>query len=126
MFNFCQILSMKFILSFILILFTSLSDFSQSHSSLLSDFNSIESPFRFIGTGRMPTELVVGANLAPINMEEYYLQIESYITRRFGFNLAAGIAPDPKKGTILKVDRIGYSDIGKGHFIRAGADYLFI
>ncbi|MFK7756169.1 MAG: hypothetical protein AB8B53_04475 [Flavobacteriales bacterium] len=107
-------------------LMTAFAATSQTPNSSLKEQSSAEANFRFIGTGRMPTELIVGANLAPISVGEYSVQVETYRTQRFGYNLAAGIAPDPTKGTLLKPDRIGFSDIGKGYFVRAGADYLFI
>tara|TARA_B100000795_G_scaffold142849_1_gene106943 strand:- start:2581 stop:3324 length:744 start_codon:yes stop_codon:yes gene_type:complete len=98
----------------------------QSPHSSINELIPSESHLRFIGTGRMPTELVTGTNLAPISMGEYSVQIETYRARRFGYSLSAGIAPEPTKGTLLKPDRLGFYDIGKGYFLNAGVDYLFI
>jgi len=81
--------------------------------------------FRAFGFQMFSSELAIHSNLSPISIGEYSagLSYRNLLNlRQFHFHISFGYAPEPRYGTLYKIEKTTYCDIGNGSFFKIGTD----
>lgn len=99
-----------FIFSVLLAIHTS----GQSESRLNSFRSVVSNP---------PNGVYIVSNLAPLHISEYNLGLEYYNHEHLEIHVSLCYAPNPRKGSLVQLNKSEPYDIGRGIALKTGVDY---